>query len=53
MNKKESTVQEQKDKIDELQMKIDTLNENMNAEINDIKAQYDNAVNNWLYGKDD
>ena len=43
LNKKESTVQEQKDKIDELQMKIDTLNENMNAEINDIKSQYENV----------
>ena len=43
LSEKEFTVQEQKEKIDELQMKIDTLNENMNAEINDIKLQYENV----------
>ena len=43
MSEKEFTVNEQKEKIDELQRKIDTLNENMNAEINDIKLQYENV----------
>ena len=43
MSEKEFTVNEQKEKIDELQRQIDTLNETMNAEINDIKLQYENV----------
>ena len=37
LSEKELIVQEQKEKIDELQMKIDNLNEDMTAKINDIK----------------
>ena len=43
LSEKEFTVNEQKEKIDELQRQIDTLNETMNAEINDIKLQYENV----------
>ena len=43
LSEKELIVQEQKEKIDELQMKIDNLNEDMTAKINDIKFQYDNV----------
>ncbi len=43
LSEKEFIVQEQKEKIDELQMKIDNLNEDMTAKINDIKFQYDNV----------
>ena len=43
LSEKELIVQEQKDKIDELQMKIDNLNAEMSAKINDIKLQYENV----------
>jgi chromosome segregation ATPase len=43
LNSKEAIVQEQKDKIDELQMKIDSISQNMTEQINDIRSQYENV----------
>ena len=43
LNSKEAIVQEQKEKIDELQMKIDSISQNMTEQINDIRSQYENV----------
>ena len=43
LNEKELTVQGQKEKIEELQMKLENLNETMGAKISDIQLQYNNV----------
>jgi chromosome segregation ATPase len=43
LSEKELIVQEQKEKMDELQNKIDSINGELTAKINDIKSQYDNV----------
>ena len=43
LNQKEIVVQNQKEKIDELQAKVENLNETMGAKISDINMQYNNV----------
>ena len=43
LNEKELTVQGQKDQIDELQFKLENLNETMGAKISDIQLRYNNV----------
>ena len=43
LNEKETIVQGQKERIDDLQIKLDNLNETMGAKINEINIQYNNV----------